>query len=371
MDGTGNRTRQGPGPDTQTTAAHAAQDQRRRDPPGTTPSRVPERVRRGASPAPLPRQRPAAGTKSPVLRRPPRAVPSRQVNPGVQAPGMGKDTRASIKPTGAARAIARDEVQRTNGGPRGHQTGTPPATTKAHRQVPSNNGHRVPQTWTARTTGNEPRHGNRCEATSNPHTTNPSQELRGKGGGRTPTHTPRHPSQQWCGAAETRAQTHTMTPHTLARIGGLQAECAPKHTHTPQHPSQEWRGAVKTRAQAHTPTPQTPARIGAVQAERTHQSTQPNTSARNGGAQPKPEPKHTHPHHTPQPGLAGYRRSAHTKAHNPTTLPRMAGRSRSPNPSTHTHTAHPGKDWRGPGGAHTPKHTTQHPSQERRDAAKT
>ena len=56
----------------QTTAAHAAQDRSPRDPPGTTPSRGPERVRRGARPAPLPRQGPAAGTMSLVLGRPPR-----------------------------------------------------------------------------------------------------------------------------------------------------------------------------------------------------------------------------------------------------------------------------------------------------------
>ena len=57
----------------QTTAAHAAQDRSRRDPPGTTPSQGPERVRPGARPVPLPRQGPAAGTKSPVLGRPPRS----------------------------------------------------------------------------------------------------------------------------------------------------------------------------------------------------------------------------------------------------------------------------------------------------------
>ena len=46
----------------QITAAHEAQDRSQRDPPGTTPSRGPERVRRGARPAPLPRHGPAAGT---------------------------------------------------------------------------------------------------------------------------------------------------------------------------------------------------------------------------------------------------------------------------------------------------------------------
>ena len=144
------------------------------------------------------------------------------------------------------------------------------------------------------------------------------------------THTPEHPSQEWRGAAETRAQAHTPTPHTSARSGGVQAERAHKHTDTPQHPSQEWRGAAKTRAQAHKATPQTQARNGEVQAGRTHNHTRPKTPARNGGvqdktqAQPhtpqtparnggtKPEsvPKHTHPR--PQPGLAGLPRNPDT-----------------------------------------------------------
>ena len=85
----------------QTTAAHAAQDQCRRDPPGTTPSRGPERVRRGARPAPLPRQGLAAGTMSPVLGRPPRAPRNHPVKPGATAPGVGEGTTATGKPTGA------------------------------------------------------------------------------------------------------------------------------------------------------------------------------------------------------------------------------------------------------------------------------
>ena len=71
----------------QTTAAHAARDQSRRDPLGTTPSRGPERVRRGTSPAPLPCQGLVAGTKSSVLGRPPRAPRSRPVKPGGTVPG--------------------------------------------------------------------------------------------------------------------------------------------------------------------------------------------------------------------------------------------------------------------------------------------
>ena len=101
----------------------------------------------------------------------------------------------------------------------------------------------------------------------------------------------------------------------------MQPECEPKHTHphrtpkprvpgykqsahtkthTPQHPSQEWRGAAKTRAQAHTPTPHTPARSCGVQAERAH--------------------KHTHTP-TPPPGVAGRSRNRSHKTHTHTAQP--------------------------------------------------
>ena len=101
----------------------------------------------------------------PVLSRPPRAPRSHPVKPGVEAPGMGKDTRASGKPTGARRATGPDETQRTTRGHEARQRGTPPARIKAHGQVPSSNGRRVPQTRRARTTRYEPRHENRCQAT--------------------------------------------------------------------------------------------------------------------------------------------------------------------------------------------------------------
>ena len=63
----------------------------------------------------------------------------------------------------------RERLDRTRRGapPRGHkarQRGTPPATTKAHGQLPSSNGRRVPQTRRARTTRCEPRHENRVPA---------------------------------------------------------------------------------------------------------------------------------------------------------------------------------------------------------------
>ena len=114
----------------QTTAAHAAQDRSRKDLPGTTPSRGPERVRRGARPAPLPRQGPAAGTKSPVLGRLPRAPRSHSVKPGATAPGVGEGTTATRTPTGAPRATGPDEAHRTNAGRRG----TPERHAAGHNQ---------------------------------------------------------------------------------------------------------------------------------------------------------------------------------------------------------------------------------------------
>ena len=159
------------------------------------------------------------------------------------------------------------------------------------------------------------------------HAAHPGQECWGTRGAHTPTRTPRHPCQEWQGADETRAHTHTPTPHTPARSGRVQAERAhqPTHSPTPQpgvagrsqnpspsthtqnaHPSQEWRGAAETRAHTHTPTPHTPARSGGVQAERVHQHT-----------------------------------------HSPTSGPGVGGRSRNPGPSTHTHATHPGQECRG------------------------
>ena len=108
------------------------------------------------------------------------------------------------------------------------------------------------------------------------------------------THThPAHPRQEWLGASGARTRAHTQ-PNTPARSGGAQPKPEPKHTnprrtpqpgvagckrsahtsrHKPRHPSQEWRGAAGTRTQPHTPTPHTPARSGRVQAERTHKRT--------------------------------------------------------------------------------------------------
>ena len=84
---------------------------------------------------------------------------------GDASPRLGKGTTSSGKRTGAPRGTGLDKARRTTQGHKVRQRCTPPATTKAHGQVPSNNGHRVPQTRTARTTRNKPQHANRCQPT--------------------------------------------------------------------------------------------------------------------------------------------------------------------------------------------------------------
>ena len=223
--GTGNGTRQRSGPHTQNTAAHAAQDRSQRDLPGTTPLRGPGRVRRRASPAPPPWRGPAAGTKSLVLDRPPRAPRSRPVDPGAQAPGMQKGTTASGKRTGAPRA--------TGLGPRGtperHAAGHNQSTgTGAKQQRPPGAAYLGSAANTQRTTAQEQVPGN----TQPTHHKPQPGEAGYKQSAHTSRHRPRHPSQEWRGPAETRAQAHTPTPHTPARSGGVKEECARKCTHT-------------------------------------------------------------------------------------------------------------------------------------------
>ena len=173
----------------------------------------------------------------------------------------------------------------------------------------------------------------------------------------TSTHTAQHPSQEWRGAAETRAQTHTATARTPARSGGVQAERPHQHTHTPTarpgvagrsrnpnpnthyhgaHCSQEWRAASGAPTPAHTHL---------------------NTAASSGGGQPKPEPKYTHPQRAARPGVAGCKRSAHTSTHTAQhPSQECRGAAETPSPNTQTHGAHPSQEWRGASGAPRPAH---------------
>ena len=205
---------------------------------------------------------------------------------------------------GAAETRARANPHTHGAHPSQEWLGASGAGTPAHTQpnTPARSGGAQPKP--------EPKH-------AHPHRT-PQPGVAGfKRSAHTSTHTLQHPSQEWRGAAETRAQTHTPTPRTRARSGWVQAERAHEHTHSPTppsgvagrsrnpspnththtaHPCQEWPGASGARTRAHT---------------------QPNTPARIGGAQPKPEPQPTHPHRAPVPGVAGCKRGTHTGTHTP------------------------------------------------------
>ena len=129
-----------------------------------------------------------------------------------------------------------------------------------------------------------------------------------------------HPSQERQGTSKARTQTHTH-PNTPARSGGAQPKPEPKqthprrapqpgvagskrgaHTNTRRHqrPSQGVRGAAETRAQAHTPTPHIQTRSGGVPAERAHKHTQT----------PTPQPEMAERSRNPRP-------STHTQAAQP------------------------------------------------------
>ena len=56
--------------------------------------------------------------------------------------------------------------------------------------------------------------------------------------------------------AERREDVNSLASTSYNALGSTHTS-----THTPHHPSQEWRGAAETRAQTHTPTQRTPARI--------------------------------------------------------------------------------------------------------------
>ena len=216
----------------------------------------------------------------------------------------------------AERAYAHPNTPARSGGAqpkpeskRTHPNRTPQPGVAGHRRSAHMNTHTAqhPARSGAAQRKPEPRHTH--------HAAYPSQEWGRTSGARTQRHTTQHPSQERRGAAKTRAETHTPTPHSLARSGGVQAEQAHKHTHTPK------------------PQP------GVAGRDRN-----PSLS--------------THHHHTPQPGEAGYKRSAHTHTSKP--QPRMVGRSQNSSPSTHANTAHPSQEWRGTSGARTRTHT--HPS---------
>ena len=228
------------------------------------------------SPPPLPRQRPQAGTKSPVLGRPPRAPRSRPANPGAQAPGVRKGNMASGQPTGAPTATGLDEARRTSAEPRG----TPERHAAGHNQGTRTGAKQQ-----------RPLGAANPSTTHNPQRTTAQEQVPGE---TQPTHRTLQPGVAGDKpSACTTTHTHTHR-NTRARSGGAQPRPDRNtHTHT-AHPSQEWWGTSGAPTQTHT---------------------HPNTAGRSGGAQTKPEPKHTHAHRTTLPAVAGYKRSAHKNTH--------------------------------------------------------
>ena len=107
----------------------------------------------------------------------------------------------------------------------------------------------------------------------------------------TNTHTP-HPSQDRRGESQNpNPDTRTMKLSQDSRLRGG----APTKKHTPKTPHLGMEVRAETPTQAPTPTPHTPARIGGVQAERAHQHTHPNTPAGIGGVKAETRTQtHTH-----------------------------------------------------------------------------
>ena len=146
------------------------------------------------------------------------------------------------------------------------------------------------------------------QLTGTPRATGPDEARRRNAGprGRPKRHTTGHNHGTRPGAKQLRLSgaenlEDTHQPRSAGHLPRL--EPTHQHTHPTTQPGKKTSGAANTRSQAHAPTPHTPARIGGVQAQGGHQHTQPNTPARNGRVKAKPEPKHTH--QKPEPGMAG------------------------------------------------------------------
>ena len=141
---------------------------------------------------------------------------------GVTAPGLGKGTTATGRPTEAPRATGPDEARRTTQGHKARQRGTPPATAKVQGQLPSNNGHRVPQTREARPTHDELGHRSRCQGKPGPYTGPPQPQPVGSG---PRPHAPRTGGRAWESA-------RPRTPHTQAR--GAPSRAPSRRPHSAQ-----------------------------------------------------------------------------------------------------------------------------------------
>ena len=218
-----------------------------------------------------------------------------------------------------------DQARRTTRGREAHQRGTPPATAKAQGQVPSNNGHGVPQTWEARTTHDEPRHGSRCQAKPGPHTRTSHPQLLGS---EPRPHAPRTGGRAWQSARPRTPQTQargaparapSSRPHSvqrgLARSRAVGMVTGP-HAHTAPHPQPVGSGpqahAPRTgsraweSAQPHTPHTQARGAPPRVPSGRPHSAQNQLARARAVGLATGP---HAHTPHTHSQWIAGLGRT--------------------------------------------------------------
>ena len=221
-----------------TGSTHAKPPQRTQ--PKTEAGGTPQRPC-GASPAPLPRQGPAAGTMIPVLSQPPPAPRSRPVKPGATAPGVGEGTTATGKRTEAPRATGQDEARRNDAGPLGtpethaasHNHDTRPCAKQQRPPGAANPGsaHSTRQTasW------------DKVPRTARPQARTPYPQPVGSG---PRPHAPRTGGRAWESAK-------LWTPHTQARGAPPRApSCRP---HSAQSQSQERAVGLVTGPHAHTP----------------------------------------------------------------------------------------------------------------------
>ena len=218
----------------QTAAAHAAQDRRRRDPPGTTPSRCSERVTTQRAPS-TPASAGASGRHHEPGPRPastcPAQTPSRS---GDESPrgggrhhGIGKADR-STKSDRTGRGAAHHA--RPQGTPESHAAGHNQGTrTGAKQQRPPGaanpaSAHNTQRTWAQeQVPGNtQPTHhkpqprraGYRRRAHTNTHTPTPQPGMAGRSRNPNPSRHSEtvHPSQDWRGKWSAHTNTHTLTP---------------------------------------------------------------------------------------------------------------------------------------------------------------
>ena len=192
----------------QTTAAHAAQDRSRRDPPGTALSRDPRTGTTRSAPSALASAGVSGRHKEPGSRPASTCCAQPPSKAGGDSSGTGGGTTATEKPSGAQRATGPDEARRTNAGPRGtperHAAGQNQGMrTGAKPQRPPGAANPGSAQNTRRTAAQE-----KVPRTARPPRPHPPQpQPVGRGPGRTPKRT----------RGRGRESARPRTPHTQAR----------------------------------------------------------------------------------------------------------------------------------------------------------